>query len=414
VLLGAFFLFIASVQVSLVFLLAIDILLPVLVSLIVLLLQPFVVVARNRTIAIATAKRKKHENLIVIGITGSYGKTSTKEFLSHILSAKFRVLKTKEHQNSETAIAKTIVQDLTKEHQVFVCEMGAYGKGGVQLLASMAQPTIGVVTGVNEQHLSLFGTMANLQRAEGGEELLESLPRDGAVVLNYNSKHLKHADLPGKYSELLYVRICSTQEKKDVWAESIQVGKEHVSFVLHFKDGDTSPVVMKLLGKHNVENALLAAAVAKDLGMKAKEIAQQLRTVVPSVGVMKLKKGKQGLQIIDSSYSANPNGVIASLEYLSLWPGKKILVLPSLIELGQASREAHKRIGKEIAHICDLVFVTTADHIQDLQEGAGEKSSIIQLQENPQEVVKAIHAFAKPGDVVLLEGRVPAQLLELL
>jgi UDP-N-acetylmuramoyl-tripeptide--D-alanyl-D-alanine ligase len=168
-----------------------DIISPLIASLIVISFQPIAVFFRNRTIKKAIKKREQFKNLIAVGITGSYGKTSTKEFLATILSSKFRVLKTKEHQNSEIAIARAILNDLKESHQIFIAEMGAYRKGGIKLLAGILKPKIGVITGINEQHLALFGTMENLISAEGGIELAKSLPEDGALVLNGNNEIIK-------------------------------------------------------------------------------------------------------------------------------------------------------------------------------------------------------------------------------
>src|SRR3989344_4039919 len=138
-----------------------DIFTPLIVSVIVLFFQPFFVMARNNILKKAKKKISQHKNVTVIGITGSYGKTSTKEFLTTILSAKFRELATKEHQNSEIGIARCMLDNLTQEHQVFVVEMGSYAKGGIKLLCDIVKPSIGIVTGVNQQHLALFGSMEN-------------------------------------------------------------------------------------------------------------------------------------------------------------------------------------------------------------------------------------------------------------
>src|SRR4030042_2447792 len=147
-------------------LLVFDVLLPVIASLIVLLFQPFAVLLRNRIIQKAKEKRKKFADLLVIGITGSYGKTSTKEFLADILSFKYKILKTKEHQKSEGCIARGILSDLKQEHEVFVVEMGAYNKGGIKLLCDIVLPKIGVLTGINEQHMATFGSQDNIVKAK--------------------------------------------------------------------------------------------------------------------------------------------------------------------------------------------------------------------------------------------------------
>lgn len=388
-------------------------------TLIVLAWQPYTIFERKRFLKRATEKRKKLKNLKVIGITGSYGKTSTKEFLAHILSKKFVVLKTPEHKNSEMGIAHTILYDLTDEHEIFVCEMGAYSKGGVKLLADMAQPTMGIVTGVNEQHLGVFGSGMNLFSAEGGGELVQSLPQEGVLVLNDDSRQLHEL---GPWLQLWNPNFanyvwCSAKTQKDFFAKDVVVAKEQASFTMTGKDEKEAKVALPLVGGHNVENVLLAAATAEVLGMSMEEIAKALKDVPKEVNSMQLKQGKRGVEILDSSYSANPTGVLAALEHLKFWEGKKIVVMPSLIELGSASRELHIQIGRKIGEAADLAIVTTNDRFLELLQGAkekGMKEGGMVFLENPREIAKKVLEKAGKGDAVLLEGRVPKGLIELL
>jgi len=388
-------------------------------SLVVLLWQPYTIFERSRILRRAKKKRAKLENLKVVGITGSYGKTSTKEFLAHILGKKFVVLKTPEHKNSEMGIAHTILYDLTDEHQVFVCEMGAYSKGGIKLLADMVQPTYGIVTGVNEQHLGVFGSEMNLFSAEGGGELVESLPQEGVLILNDDSRQLHEL---GPWLQLWNPNFanyvwCSAKTPKDFFAKDVVVAKDQVSFTMAGRDKKEAKVVLPLAGGHSVENVLLAAATAKALGMSIEEIAEALRDVPAQVSAMHLKKGKQGIEILDSSYSANPTGVFAALEHIKLWEGKKIVVMPSLIELGSLSSELHVQMGREIGEVCDMAIITTQDEFPALLRGArekGMKEKDMFFLEDPKEIAEKILETAKNGDVVLLEGRVPSGILPLL
>lgn len=399
--------------------LTLDIFMPLFVSAAVLALQPFAVFARNRTIAKARKKRDQFSDLLVIGITGSYGKTSTKEFLAHILSKKFKVLKTKEHQNSEVGISNCILQELKPEHEVFVCEMGAYNKGGIKLLARIARPDIAILTGANEQHLATFGSMENLLSAEGGQELVEALSQDGIAVFNGDNLHTKalYQQTKTPRTKILCSSVNITAVKNMlspyVWAENLNVEKESFSFDIVFRQGRVF-VTANLLGGYNVMNLLLAAAVARELGMTLEEIAAAIGTIPQEIGAMRLRKGIDGLNIIDSTYSANPDGVVAALEYLKIWPGKKILVMPCLIELGRASKEVHKRIGEKIGEVCDLAIITTKDRVEDIQEGVRRtgKAVPVLFLENPQEIVEKIKSVAQAGDTILLEGRIPSQAIK--
>jgi UDP-N-acetylmuramoyl-tripeptide--D-alanyl-D-alanine ligase len=391
-------------------LLGFDILLPVMISIMVVGLQPFTVLVRNRTLAKAKARRAQFKNLKVIGITGSYGKTSTKEFLAHILSAKFNVAKTPEHQNSEFGVANTILRNLTNEHEVFVCEMGAYKKGEIKVLAEVAQPQIGIVTGVNEQHLATFGSMENLLSAEGGEELLEALPGDGTIILNGKNKHCQNLYKKIEKSKKVLCTVTgaaapvTVPEKVDIQAGQVRVEKERVVFEVEGVEFRVSAY-----GGHSVENLLLAIAAAKELGMTLEEIAKAAETMPLELSALKVKKGINGATVIDSTYSANPNGVIADLEYLSLYEGKKVLIMPCLIELGNASKEAHKRIGEKIGQVCDLAIITTQECFEDVKEGlsaveARDGSTEVLYTENAQEILEKGKSSIVEGGTILLEG----------
>jgi len=389
-----------------------SILMPIITSATVLAFQPFTVLARNRLLGQAKERRKRFKNLKVIGITGSYGKTSTKELLARILGQKFQVLKTPEHQNSEVGISNVILRSLTDEHEIFVCEMGAYNKGGIKLLADIAKPSIGIVTGVNEQHLATFGSMENLLSAEGGRELIDSLPKDGVVVLNGNNRYCREfyekIEKPKKI--LCYAFGAAAPNVlslvPDIRAEDVRVGKERISFRV-----DRVRYNAALYGGHNVENLLLAIAAAKEIGMNLEEIAKACETITPDLGALKVKKGIGGVTVIDSTYSANPDGVIADLEYLRLYEGKKVLVMPCLIELGKASKEVHRRIGEKIGEVCDLAIITTREHFDDIKEGANQNDKILFL-ENPQEILEKIKSSMKSGDAILLESRLPESLIK--
>lgn len=151
--------------------------------------------------------------------------------------------------------------------------------------------------------------------------------------------------------------------------------------------------------------------------MSLKEIVKRLKEISSDFGAMKLKKGINGIVIIDSSYSANPDGVISALDYLRIWENKKVIIMPCLIELGKASKEVHKNIGKKIATVCDLAIVTTKDKFKEIREGAiqnGMKKENILFIENPKKIFEKIKNFCQRGDVILLEGRSPETLKKLL
>ncbi len=354
-------------------LLVFDVLVPLIVSLIVLFLQPFTVFFRNRIIKRAKAKREGFKNLLVIGITGSYGKTSTKDFLADILSERFKVLKTKEHQNSEIGISQCILNELKPEHEIFVCEMGAYNVGGVKFLADIVKPKIGILTGINEQHMATFGSQENIIRAK--YELIESLPKDGIAFFNGKNKYCRE----------LFERASI---KKRLYGEEAE-----------------------LAGTENIWGAM---AVARELGMAEEKITRVVEKIKNKTGGFRLKKGVNGLKIIDATYSANPDGVLVHLEYLKTLrqaQGKLVIIMPCLIELGKASGEVHQRIGKKIAEVCDLAIITTQECFNCIKKEVGGKALFI---ENSKLIFEKIESSLRENDVVLLESRVPKQLIRLL
>ena len=307
-------------------------------------------------------------------------------------------------------IAQTILEDLKPEHQIFVAEMGAYKKGGIKLLCDIVKPKIGIVAGVNEQHLALFGSLENLLSAEGGEELAQSLPEEGLLVLNGDNKYCldlyKKTDFKNKkiYTEKKGVL------NADIWTEDIEAKTDSISFVAVNKSREMAHFKVSVLGRQNAQNLLAAILVAKELGMSFEEISFACKKIKQWQGGMVLKQGKMGIHIIDSSYSANPDGVFADLEYLKIFPQKKAIIMPCLIELGPNSGEIHKKIGAKIAEICDLAIITSKDKFKEIK---GENKKIIFCQ-NPEEIFSAITSFCKAGDAVLLEGRVPKKLHEIL
>lgn len=377
-----------------------DILLPLVISVIVILFQPIadyyrLSLQKRAGEKISAFKKKK---LKIIVITGSYGKTSTKEFLKTILSSKFKVLSTPEHMNTEIGIPQLILKELNENYEIFIAELGAYDKGTIKRICGFLQPEIGIVTGVNEQHLALFGSMENLLSTEGGRELLECLPEDGLLVVNGENDYCMDLYKKANIKKMAY---------NFSQIENINIKKDSSSFTIENVDFNVN-----ILGKHNVLNFLGAVLVAKELGMSLDEISKAAKKITPKQSSLKIVKTKQGFTLIDSIYSSNPDGVIADLEYLKLYNGKKIIVMPCLIELGKVAKEVHQRIGRKIAEVCDLAIITTKEYYQVLKKATEDRPLQICFIENSQEIIKKIKEFCGAGDVVLLEGRLPRELID--
>ena len=265
--------------------------------------------------------------------------------------------------------------------------MGAYNRGGIKLLCDIAKPKIGVLTGINEQHLATFGSQENIIRAKF--ELIESLPENGIAFFNAKNKY------------------CVELYEKTLHQNKFGAGQAKIKKILYGEEAVFS----------GQENILGAMAVAKEIGMNERDILNSCEKIKNKIGGIKLKKGINDLNIIDATYSANPNSVIAHLEYLKNWKGKKVIVMPCLIELGRASKEVHQRIGRKIAEVCDLAIITTKECFDDVKKfekiSVGNKSQILFI-EDPKKIFEKVKDFNKRDDIILLESRLPKELIKLL
>ncbi len=394
-----------------------DLMSPFIFSIIVLFFQPLTVLWRNFIIEKAKEKRKKFKDLLVIGITGSYGKTSTKEFLYKILSEKYNVLKTDKHQNAEIGIAQCILNDLKKEHEIFIVEMGAYNKGGIKLLCDIAKPEIGILTGLNKQHLATFGSFQNIIKTK--MELIQSLPESGTAIFNGSNKTIWDLKSKiGKYNNNLKEEVfCSVnQEKADYFADSIKEKKKSLSYNLIYNQ-DNFKINLNLIGKQNVENSLLAIACAHQLGVDLEKIKNICENIDSLFGELKFQKGLNKVDLLTSTYSANTTGVLTHLNHLKKWETKRIIIMPCLIELGGSTSQEHKKIGQKIGEVCDLAIITSKDQFSKIREGAvekGMKKENIVFLSKPSKILKKLQKYLKRENIVLLEGRISDKLKRLL
>jgi UDP-N-acetylmuramoyl-tripeptide--D-alanyl-D-alanine ligase len=362
---GFFFLFLKTAL----YIILLEIFLPLFLFLSLQIVQFFVSFAKKRIIKKAS---RKNLNMRVIGITGSYGKTTTKEILYQLLKTKYKVVKTKEHINTEIGIAKTVLN--IKDADIFICEMGAYKRGEIKAICNIVKPDIGIITGINEQHLALFGSQANI--VKGKYELIESLPEDGLTLFNGENKYCLELFKKTKKKKILYQ-----------FPENLQVNKEGSIFSIN-----NVQFTSKLLGKHNVLNILGAVKIALELGVSLEECAKICRDLGQELGGMVLRG-----RVIDSSYSSNPDGVMAALDYLSLWEGKKAIVIRGLIELGPASKEIHQKIEKRILDVCDIAITTTKGVFKNIEFVSSTETVMKKLQD---------------ADIILIEGRASEKLIK--
>lgn len=392
-------------------LLALDTLLPALIAGVVGILKFPSDFFKKRIIEAAKKKRATLKDVLVIGITGSYGKTSVKEFLAHILSGKLKTLKTIENQNSEIGIADFLLRNLNSNHEVAIIEMGAYREGEIARICDIVRPQMGILTGINEQHISLFGSIEQTIKAK--YELIQALPRQGLAIFN-GENDLTRAlyEKTIKPKRMYALRSFSVSAKPDATSEKIDVTNSGMKFYIRLGN-ERELFETQLLGKHNVLNILGAAIAAHEIGMSLKEIQERVKTLEAPAHTLKLFQGINGSTIIDDSHSANSRGIDAALDVLDLMKGnKKILILYPLIELGKEARDIHRRIGLLLNKVCDLCILTSRDFARDIAKNA--PNTEIRIMHDPQKVIDMLQKTIKEGDIVLFENRIPKEVKDAL
>ena len=318
------------------------------------------------------AKRKLKENpsLRIVGITGSYGKTSSKNILNDILNAKYNCLATPKSLNTFNGLMITINNQLSKFDDVFIAEMGAYVKGEINGLCKLVNPKYGIITSIGTAHLETFGSEQNI--IDGKMELIEYLPSDGVGVLNKDDPKQKSYKIKKEnHAKILWIGIDS--KDVDVKAENIKCTNKGTVFDIVFKgDKKKYKFETKLLGKHNVYNILASVALGYDFGLTIKELQNGVKMVQPVEHRLELKKLGNFYQI-DDAYNSNPVGAKSALDVLKMMDGKKVVVTPGMIELGKKEKELNKEFGKQIAEVADEVILVGEKRTQPIKEGLLEK-----------------------------------------
>lgn len=384
--------------------LLLDMFIPVTITIIVLSLSYPTEFYRDIQIEKAVQKLRKHKKIIVIGVTGSYGKSSTKDYIAQILEKKFNVLKTKGTNNTPIGIANTILMGLRENTEVFVVEMGAYKRGEIKEMCEMVNPSIGVLTAVSPQHMSLFGSLENTMEAK--YELIESLPKDGVALFNGNNKNARKLSVKPKIKKVLYGTLQgeNSKIKNDISAKNIIVHKDFISFDVVIGD-KTMRLTTPLIGGHNVENILPGIYLANYLGMKENTIKNTVAHLTSIPNTM-IRHEVKGIAYIDDTFNASPDAVLAAVEYMKAYKGRKILILQPMIELGKDAKKEHRRVGEEIGKICDYVFLTNKNFYNVIVEGINtSKYSCKVAVSASQDIAAFITKTARKGDIIVFEGK---------
>ena len=377
---------------------------PVLCILANFILFPVEWYGRNRYIKGAKKILAEQDNLTIIAVTGSYGKTSMKNFLAELLSEKYDVLVTPKNYNTQLGIARTIRENLKPTHDVFICEMGAMWEGEIAECCDIAKPNIGIITAVGPQHLQTFGDIETIVRTKF--ELAEAIKKnDGKLFLNYDNEYIRKKKCEVEHKSY------GLKKDYDYYANELKSGPDGQSFTFH-GDNKTIEAHTKLLGEHNIENLVGAIAVAKELGISDKDIKFAIRRIKSVPHRLELTN-KGNLSIIDDSYNSNPVSSCLAVDTLAQFEGIKIVVTPGLIELGDDEERYNEELGTHIAKKgCDFVYlVGDSSQTNAIEAGlihAKFKDSKIQRVKSPQEAVSyATKKYPSEKLTVLLLNDLP-------
>ena len=316
----------------------------------------------------AQNKLKSMNNLKIIGITGSYGKTSSKNILSAILNIKYNALATPRNLNTYNGLIMTVNNNLDKFTDIFIAEMGAYVKGEIAGLCRLIKPKYGILTTIGTAHLESFGSEENI--IKGKFELIESLPSDGFAILNGDDPKQVGYKLKNKV-KTIWIGI--DNHDVDVYAKNIKCSAKGTSFDVVFKgDNKSYHFETKLLGNHNVYNILDGIACGKEFGIEIPDLVTAVKSVNPVEHRLELKKLGNFYQI-DDAYNSNPVGAKRACQVLKMMPGIKIIVTPGMIELGDKEEEYNKEFGKQIAEVADYAILIGEKQTKPIKDGLLEK-----------------------------------------
>lgn len=361
--------------------------------------QPVITVPDAReALGRLSAYYKSKFSVLTVAVTGSSGKTTTKEFLSAVLSERFRTLKTSGNLNNDIGLPMTIFE-LEERHEACVLEMGMNHRGELSCLTKIARPDIAVITNIGTAHIENLGSREGIAQAK--LEILEGLRPDGAIVLNGDEPLLTgNPALAGKR----VVRFGLESPEAEVRATDIFELSGETDFIIETEDGPFAAVI-HTIGRHNVQNALCAAAVGKLAGLTEEEIRRGLLNFEATEGRQKIYE-LSGVRIIDDTYNANPDSMRASLSVLGSFEGRRIAVLGDMLELGAYAESAHRTVGELAAENAELLFALgdaacyykKGALLRGMEEGAARHFS------DAESLGKALAAEVREGDTVLFKG----------
>lgn len=346
---------------------------------------------------------------VVIGVTGSFGKTSTKFAIQQLLGAPEEVLATPGSFNTPLGVSRTINEQLSPEHRYLVVEMGARQRGDIAEICGMVRPSIGVLTAIGPAHLESFGSMDDIRR--GKYEIIAGLPPDGAAVMNSDDTEVRALAAETKNVPVIRYGI-EDEGSPDIQARDLLLVEDGTRCtIVDNRDGAQVNVHLGLLGRHAIGHALAGVAVARALGRRLDDLKPALEEMQPVEHRLQVIKGAGGVTVIDDAYNSNPAGASAALDVLGKMPARrKIVITPGMVELGPLAEEANAELGAHSARVADVVIFVAKLNREALARGAaGGRAEVITV-DSLREATERLKGLVAPGDVVLFENDLPDHL----
>ena len=346
-------------------------------------------------------------SLKIIGVTGSYGKTTTKHYLFRILSEQYETLMTPGSYNTTLGVVRTVREMLKPYHEVFIVEMGAKQRNDIKEICDLVHPRAGIVTAVGPQHLESFKTIENVQATKF--ELVDALPADGLAVVNNDFE--KIADRPVSNARCIRYAVKNTAGA-DYIATDIEYGPTGTSFTVESRaDGHRLRLFTHLVGECNISNLLAAVAMARHLGVPDERIAYAVEKIEQVEHRLSIKRVPGGLTIIDDAFNSNPVGSAMALDVLaSMTAGRRFLITPGMIELGDEQYELNSKFGEKAATSCDIAIVVGEYNREAIVEGlrrGGMSADTIRPVDSFAQAQALLSSMSAPGDTVLYENDLP-------
>ncbi len=347
---------------------------------------------------------RDRKDLIKIGITGSWGKTSVKFILGTILEEKYHTLVTPASFNTPMGVTKVIRSKLEPGHRVFVAEMGARHVGDIKEMCRLVHPQVGLLTSVGPQHLDTFKTVERVAKTK--YELIDALPADGEAFF------ADDGDICRTLYEKTTIRKHLTgldPEKDEIWAEDIRYSPEGSTFLI-CRGNEKTECTTQLLGELNIRNILLCAAAALSLGMNMKQIARGISKIRPVEHRLQLIRHPGGLNVIDDAFNSNIRGAKQAFQVLKQFPEKRVIVTPGMVELGEKEAEMNRAFGAEMAGCCDTAILVGKKRSEAIAAGLkdnGFPEESILVAASLEEAASMMRDITGAGDTVLFENDLP-------